>query len=419
MDKLKVVGGKELKGSVTISSSKNSSLPLLASTLLFPVPVTFKNLPDLSDVNFFKDILNILGVDIKSNGNKTIFFAKEIVEKKAHYDLVRKMRASILILGPLLARFGEAEVSLPGGCAIGTRPIDLHLKGLSQLGATIILKNGYVKAKAEKLVGTKIHLDFPSVGATENILMASVYAEGETIIENAAMEPEIADLCLFLMKMGIKIEGIHSSTLKVYGVDKKINFPSVSHMPIPDRIEASTFIIAALITNSEIDIINVDIESIQSVLTILKAMGATFEVIDNKLRVLKHKGLKGANVMTAPYPGFPTDVQAQLMALMGVSLGESIITEKIFENRFMHVPELLRMGMNIEIDGSKAKIVGVEKLSGAPVMCTDLRASASLVLAALASKEETIISRIYHLDRGYEKMEEKLKLLGADIERIK
>lgn len=420
MDKLKIYGPSSLKGSVEVSASKNASLPLLAATLLFPGKLCMEGLPKLSDIAFFINILESLGVKSEVSGEKTFLDASHISNLKADYELVRKMRASVLVLGPLLSRFGHAIVSLPGGCAIGARPVDLHLKGMEAMGAKIEIKHGYIEARAEKLKGSEINLDFPSVGATENLMMAAVYAEGETIISNAAMEPEITDLAHFLMEMGVKIEGVGTQNITIEGGDvKRLTHPNLCYRPIGDRIEAATFVIAALMTNSEVSVKGFKTEHLMEVFKTLKEMGAQFEISENEVKVLRHSGLRGVKVETAPYPGFPTDVQAQLMALMGISSGNSIISEKIFENRFMHVPELNRMGMEIELDGANAFITGVKNITSAPVMCTDLRASAALVLSALVGNGETEISRIYHLDRGYEKLEEKFSKLGVRIERVK
>ncbi|MBD65062.1 MAG: UDP-N-acetylglucosamine 1-carboxyvinyltransferase [Halobacteriovoraceae bacterium] len=421
MDKLIIKGPNKLKGEVRISSSKNACLPILAASLLFPQDIRFKNLPGLSDIEFFIKILESMGASSQADGESLIISTANLHNVHADYELVRKMRASVLVLGPLLSRFKEAKVSLPGGCAIGSRPVDIHLKGMELLGAKIEISKGYIIAHTDGLKGCKIPLDFPSVGATENLMMAAVWAEGETTIENAAREPEIVDLANFLRQFGCEIKGDGSSRIKIKGRDfKDYEVTSQnSYQIIGDRIEAATYIIAALMTNSQIKVLNFDPEHLASVIEILKKMGAKIETIPQGVEVLPSGKLKGAKVDTAPFPGFPTDVQAQLMALMGVADGLSYIRENIFENRFMHVPELVRMGMDIELDGSSAIVVGEEHISGAPVMCTDLRASAALILAALVAKGETEISRIYHLDRGYEKLAEKFKLLGAQIERVK
>lgn len=421
MDKLIVEGPNTLSGSVEVSSSKNATLPILAATILFPQEIQFNHLPGLSDIGFFIQILESLGAKSFGELSKKTICTKDINNFKADYDLVRKMRASVLVLGPLLSRFGEAVVSLPGGCAIGTRPVDLHLKGLELMGAKIDIEKGYINAKTDGLKGARIYLDFPSVGATENLMMAAVWASGETIIENAAKEPEIEDLARFLSQFGTEISGAGTGEIKIKGRDIA-SFKPVDdnqYRVIGDRIEAATYIIAGLITNSEIKTHGFDPNHLGAVIDVLKGMGAKLEVGEGFVKTFKTDQLKGIKVETAPYPGFPTDVQAQLMSLMGVSTGLSVVSENIFENRFMHVPELIRLGMDIELDGSKAIINGGEKLSSAPVMCTDLRASAALVLTALVAEGKSEIGRIYHLDRGYEKLSEKLKGLGAKISRVK
>ena len=420
MDKLIVSGPNKLFGSVEISSSKNATLPILAATILYPGKITFNKLPKLSDINFFVQILESLGAKSNKDGDDTSINAINLNNTKADYDLVRKMRASVLVLGPLLSRFGHAEVSLPGGCAIGARPVDIHLKGLEKMGAQIDLKNGYIHASTERLQGAHIHLAFPSVGATENLMMAAAYAQGETILENAAQEPEIEDLANFMIKMGFEVSGAGTSTIKIQGKDySDIHKKEISYRVIGDRIEAATYIIAGLITNSSIIVKDFNPIHLKAVIDILLEMGAKLEIGEDEVKVFPSGKLKGTKIETAPYPGFPTDVQAQLMALMGIAEGNSIISEHIFENRFMHVPELVRMAMDIELDGHSAFIRGVDQLETAPVMCTDLRASAALVLAALVAKGETVINRIYHLDRGYQDLELKLQKLGAQIKRIK
>ncbi len=418
MDKLKITGPNKLKGDVSISASKNATLPILAATLLFPEEIEFTNLPGLSDINFFLQILESLGAKVTDAKN---IDCETIDTTHADYDLVRKMRASILVLGPLLSRCGEAEVSLPGGCAIGSRPVDIHLTGMEALGAEIILEKGYVKAKAARLKGAKIELAFPSVGATENLMMAAVWAEGDTVIDNAAREPEIEDLANFLIKFGCDIQGAGTSRITIKGRDFKKYKPAkkIQYQVIGDRIEAATYIIAGLMTDSHITVKDFTPSHIKAVLDVLEKMGAKLEIGDDYVEVFPSGRLNGTKIDTAPYPGLPTDVQAQLMALMGVSNGLSFVRENIFENRFMHVPELVRMGMDIELEASAAIIEGVDDLSPAPVMCTDLRASAALILAALVTEGESEISRIYHLDRGYENLCGKLKELGAKIERVK
>ncbi len=420
MDKLIIDGPNKLSGTVKVSSSKNATLPILAASILFPQKIKFRNLPNLSDIKFFIKILESLGAIAEGDLENLTLSCCQINNTVADYDLVRKMRASILVLGPLVARFGEAKVSLPGGCAIGSRPVDMHLSGLEKMGVKILIEKGYVHASVEKLKGAHIKLAFPSVGATENLMMAAAWAEGETILENAAMEPEIIDLANFMKSYGVKIEGEGTSRITIQGQNIK-NYKEVntqSYEVIGDRIEAATYIIAGLMTKSCITVSNFNPEHLDDVLKTLTQMGAKLERENRSVTVGESFILKGAKVETAPYPGFPTDVQAQMMALMGVVKGNSLVSEQIFENRFMHVPELNRMGMKIELDGHNAFIEGECELSGAPVMCTDLRASAALVLAALVAEGTTEINRIYHLDRGYEKLSEKLKELGASIQRV-
>lgn len=421
MDKLIISGPNTLSGEVEVSSSKNAALPILAATILYPGEVCFDRLPQLSDINFFLEILNSLGAKAQRVGDKTCINAKDINSTKADYELVRKMRASVLVLGPLLSRFGHAEVSLPGGCAIGSRPVDIHLKGLEQMGAKIDISKGYINASCERLVGAHIHLSFPSVGATENLMMAAVYAKGQTVIDNAAQEPEIEDLANFLRKMGVEISGAGTSQITIIGNERsKLKTHDIAYRIIGDRIEAATFVIAGLMCNSKVKVSDFNPKHIQAVIDTLIEMGAKLEIGDSFIETLPSGTLNGTSFETAPFPGFPTDVQAQMMSLMGVSIGTSVISEKIFENRFMHVPELIRMGMDIELDGHTAIIKGKEnQVSCAPVMCTDLRASAALILSALVASGKTTISRIYHLDRGYENIEKKLKSIGAKIERVK
>ena len=414
MDSLKIVGGAKLSGKVSVSAAKNSSLPILISTLLSSQKIQLQGLPALRDMSTTFKLLTNLGATIEDigNGDSNISCAT-VNSTEATYDLVKTMRASILVLGPLLARYGEARVSLPGGCAIGDRPVDIHLSNLEKLGAKIVLEKGYVHATCEKLKGAELELSFPSVGATENLMMAATLAQGVTLIKNAAQEPEIIDLADFLNKMGAKVEGAGTSVIKISGVE---SLGPAKHRPIGDRIEAITYIICGLATNSSIEITDFCPEYIEDVINILKTMGANLEVMKNGVKT-KPSSLKPFQAVTAPYPGFPTDAQAQLMALMALIPGRSTIVENIFENRFMHVPELNRLGANIKVDGKIATIDGVQSFSGAEVMCTDLRASAALVIGALVAVGETKISRVYHLDRGYEKIEEKLTTLGAKIFR--
>lgn len=416
MDKLIVKGPNTLSGSVSISRAKNAYLPILAAVLLSDKPIHLKNIPELQDIKTMIKLLTMLGVDVSKNGNITTFNAKNLKSHEATYELVKTMRASIFVLGPLLARLHKAKVSLPGGCAIGTRPIDIHLVNLEKMGAKIELNSGYVEALCDSLKPVHLTLSFPSVGATENLMMAAVFTKGETIIENAALEPEIDDLAHFLNSMGAKVSGIGTSKIHVVGVE---SLNETTYEAIGDRIEASTYLMAALACNSEVTITDIKPVHLDFVIEVLRKMGATIETTENSIKVLKHQGLKGCTVDTAPFPGFPTDAQAQLIALCTLVNGPSIITEHIFENRFMHVPELVRLGADITLKGKSAIINGGKKLTSAPVMCTDLRASAALVIAALAAHGDTEVQRVYHLDRGYEKLEDKLRALGAKIERVK
>lgn len=420
MDKLLVTGPVELNGSVHISSAKNATLPILVATLLCPYPVKFTHIPDLMDVGTILKILQSMGLKVSKNGEELTADATILDNQHADYSLVKTMRASVLVLGPLLARYGVASVSLPGGCAIGARPVDIHLMGMEKLGAEIEIENGYIKAKCKKLKGAEIVLPFPSVGATENLMMAAVLAEGTTIIDNAAMEPEIDDLADFLIAQGVKIEGAGTSRITIHGMDiKQLKPQAKPYRVIGDRIEAATFIIAAIMGGGEVKVEGFNPVHLGNVLETLTKMGANLEVGKDFVLVKKSSRLKGAVIDTAPYPGFPTDVQAQMMALMSIVDGNSIVTETIFENRFMHVPEMGRMGTKVTLKGNSAIIEGVEQLSGAPVMCTDLRASAALILCALVAEGQSEIQRVYHLDRGYEKIDEKLTKLGAKIERVK
>ena len=417
MDKLRIVGGRPLAGEITISGAKNAVLPILAATLLTADPCTIDNVPQLLDVKTTLKLLRQLGAAADFSGPHQVSIqAAQITDVTAPYDLVKTMRASILVLGPLLARCGEAQVSLPGGCAIGARPVDLHIKGLEALGAEIHIDGGYIVAKG-KLRGGRFIFPLVSVTATENLLMAAALAEGTTVLENCAQEPEISDLGHFLNKMGAKIAGLGTSTLTIEGVK---SLHGARHTVVADRIEAGTHLIAAAITGGHCTLQRVQSELLEAVLDKLTAAGAEissgadFITIDGR-----NKRLKAVNIRTAPFPAFPTDMQAQFMALNCVAEGTATISETIFENRFMHVPELQRMGATIAIDGHQATTTGGVKLRGAPVMATDLRASACLVLAALCAEGETVIDRIYHLDRGYEAMEEKLTAVGADIRRLK
>jgi UDP-N-acetylglucosamine 1-carboxyvinyltransferase len=429
MDSMRIRGGKPLVGKIHISGAKNAALPLLACSLLTDEKLTLGNVPHLADITTMANLLGQHGVSLglcsqaqstltNSTGRVMELRAEKITSVTAPYELVRKMRASILVLGPLLARCGEARVSLPGGCAIGTRPVDLHIQALQQLGAEITLDNGYIIGRAPKgLTGAQIIFPVVTVTGTENIMMAAALAKGETTIVNAAREPEITDLADCLVAMGAKIEGIGSAKLVITGSDR---LHGAHHDVIPDRIETGTFAMAAAITNGDLELIGARIDQLNSVAKILADAGIAMEETPSGLRVKRQNGaLRGVDVMTEPYPGFPTDLQAQMMALMCVADGASMITETIFENRFMHVPELRRMGAQITVHNASAMIRGVTQLTGAPVMATDLRASVSLAMAGLAAKGETMLNRIYHLDRGYERLEEKLAACGADIERVR
>ncbi len=427
MDKIKIIGGNVLEGKIYISGAKNAALPLICASLLTDETVTLTNMPMLSDIKAMNALLEQLGTQIDEfddfiDGHKTKTYSyrtPKLASLVAPYDYVRKMRASYYVLGPLLARAGHIELSLPGGCAIGARPMDIHLSALEQMGAKIEIKNGYVHADVDgKLKGAHIIFRFASVGATCNILMAAVLAQGTTKIENAAKEPEIGDLIDLLNAMGAKIEGKGTSILTIEGVDK---LHGARHKVIADRIEAGSYAVAAAITRGRIELINAQAETLQTPLNIMRDMGVKIEEKENSIIVdAKGATLVGKDIMTDVYPGFPTDLQAQFLALMLTAEGASMVTETIFENRFMHVPELLRMGANINVHGHASAIVrGVKKLYGAPVMATDLRASFALILAGLIAEGETIVNRVYHLDRGYELLEEKLKGVGANIERIK
>ena len=417
MDKIVIQGGASLKGTVGISGAKNAVLPILAATLLTSGRNEITNAPRVKDVSTLVHLLVELGVSIEEfDAGKIVLDTSGVNNPEAPYDLVRKMRASCLVLGPLLARLGEARVSLPGGCAIGARPIDLHLKGLEALGAKIQLDGGYIIGTAKKLRGTHYYFDIVTVTGTANVMMAAVLAEGETVLENVAKEPEVVFLADVLNQAGAKIEGAGEDIITIQGV------PSLRPLQckiFPDRIETATYLIAGAITGGEMELINCIPHHIEPLILKLKEAGIEVDEIGNKIRIRSDTAPLAVDIQTHPDPGFATDIQAQFMALMTLAQGQSIITESVFENRFMHVAELRRMGANISIRGSSAIIKGVEFLSGAPVMATDLRASASLVLAGLAAKGETVISRVYHIDRGYESMEDKLSRLGAKIQRVK
>lgn len=417
MKKIMINGPATLSGSIDISGSKNASLPMMAATLLSSTPTTLTNMPDLVDVKMMKALLESLGVEVQltSDQSKYSFQLDELSSHVAAYELVSKMRASILVLGPLLGRFGKAKVSLPGGCAIGLRPIDLHLEGLKKMGAQIHLHEGYVEAFAEKLVGAHIDLPFPSVGATENLMMAAVLAEGKTVITGAAKEPEIINLGDYLKSGGAKISGHGTDTIIIEGVSK---LSLGEFRVISDRIEAATFLMMAVATNSDILIKNFDTNMIKSVIDVITEMGGRLEIEANAIKVLKRDKLQGVKVKTAPYPGIPTDVQAQLLILTLQCETPSEITEDIFENRFMYVPEIKRMGANIKLKKNVAHIYPGTKLSGAPVKCTDLRASSALIMAGLLACGQTVIKDIIHLERGYEKIENKLHKLGVQIFKV-
>lgn len=418
MPKLIVEKSPPLKGKVKISGAKNSALPIMAATLLSTDKCELTEVPNLRDVNVMKEVLNSLGADVKKTIDESYNInAKNLNNSEAPYELMTKMRASFLVMGPLLARLKKARISMPGGCAIGTRPIDLHLKGFKALGAEIEVGHGYVEAKVEdRLKGNRIYLDFPSVGATENIMMAAVMAEGETILENVAQEPEIVDLANFLNKLGADVKGAGTNTIKINGVDELKN---CNHTIIPDRIEAGTYMVAAAMTGGDITIENIELDHVKSIISKLKESNIEFtEVKNNTLRVVAPKTIKAVDVKTLPYPGFPTDMQAQVMAMMSMAEGTSVIIETIFENRFMHVNELRRMGADIKIDGRSAIVTGQEKLLGAPVNATDLRAGAALILTGLISDGITEVNQIHHIDRGYSNIEQKLTNLGAKIKRV-
>lgn len=419
MDKIIVSGGKRLKGSVKISGAKNSALPIMAATLLTKGNSVIKNVPHLQDVTAMSHLLVTLGAKIVISGDEVTIKCSKVRHPFIHYDLVRKMRASICLLGPLLARFGKVEIAYPGGCVIGPRPIDLHLKGLKKLGAQIEMEHGYIVASSKNgLRGNKIYLGGPlgsTVLGTANVMMAATLARGETIIEGAACEPEIADLAAFLNAMGARITGAGTHILQIEGVEE---LGGAEHTIIPDRIEAGTYLAAVAISGGDVLLKGARYEHLMSIIDRLEEAGVKIEKVPNGLKVKRKDELKAVNATALPYPGFPTDMQAQMMSLMSVAKGTSIVTDMVYPDRFIHVGELLRMGANIVRQGPRATIIGVEKLGGAQVTASDLRASAALILAGLAADGETEISRVYHLDRGYEKIEEKLSSLGADIKRV-
>lgn len=417
MEKLVVNGGKRLEGKVKISGAKNAVLPIIAASLLGTTPSILEEVPDLEDVRTISEVLGHLGVKVSYRNNNILDIdSSKITSCEAPYELVRKMRASFLIMGPLLARCGKAKISLPGGCAIGTRPIDLHLKGFDALGAKIDCGEGYIEASAPNgLKGARIYLDFPSVGATENIIMAACMAEGQTIIENPAHEPEIIDLVNYLNVMGANIKGAGTNIIKIEGVKE---LKGCNYTIIPDRIEAGTYMVAAAMTNGDVYIENALSEHLKPVIAKLKEAGVFIQEEINGIRVKGTGNIKAVDIKTLPYPGFPTDMQAQLMAMLTIADGSGIVSENVFENRFMHVDELKRMGASIKVDGRSAIVEGVKKLSGCQVKATDLRAGAAMVLAGLVAEGETQIGCIHHIDRGYDGLVEKLCNLGADIKRI-
>ena len=424
MDKFLITGGTTVNGEVVISGAKNAALPLLAAMILGETPTTLTNVPTLKDVTTLLKLIAGMGITIEKNGDTVTCDTSTINSYYAPYELVKTMRASILVLGPLLARFGQAEVSLPGGCAIGSRPVDQHLKALEAMGAEITVENGYVKARAPmgqdgkpgRLQGCHFTFDMVTVGGTENTIMAAALAEGTTHLENCAREPEVVDLANMLVKMGAKIDGIGTAYMTIQGVEK---LHGCEYSVVPDRIETGSYLALAMMTGGEVTAKKTDASLMQSVLKKFQEMGATVTIGDDWINVKMEGRPKAVDIRTLPHPAFPTDMQAQLMTVAAIAEGTSTIIENIFENRYMHVPELQRMGANIKVDGHTAVVKGVEKLNAAPVMATDLRASMSLVMAAVAAKGQTTIERIYHIDRGYEQVEEKLRGLGVTIERIK
>lgn len=417
MDKLEIQGGGRLDGNVQISGAKNAALPILAGTLLATEPVTISNVPHLKDVTTMISLLQMMGVKATIDDQLNVEVdASDVSRREAPYDLVKTMRASILVLGPLVARFGEADVSLPGGCAIGARPVNLHVAGLQAMGADVVIRNGFIRARASRLKGVHIVFDTVTVTGTENLLMAAVLAEGETVLENAAREPEIADLAKFLQAMGANISGAGTGTITVQGVDR---LGGARYAVLPDRIETGTYLVAAAMTGGRVRAVNTAPETLEAVLIKLSEAGAEVTTGSDWIEVNMHgKRPHSVDVRTAPYPAFPTDMQAQFCALNAVADGVATITETVFENRFQHVLELQRMGADIQIEGTTAICTGIERLTAAPVMATDLRASAGLVLAGLAAEGNTVVDRVYHVDRGYERIEEKLRRIGATIRRV-
>lgn len=414
MDEIVINGGRRLCGEVRISGAKNSALPILASTILSGGQCVVTNVPRVVDVLTMGKLLGMLGATVVQEGNRAVIQAEVIHSTEAPYDLVKTMRASVLVLGPLVARFGEAKVSLPGGCAIGSRPVNLHLAALAKLGADIAIEHGYITAKAKRLRGARIYCDTPTVTGTENIMMAATLAEGTTVLENAAKEPEIVDLAEFLVKRGGRVHGAGTDVITIDGV-KELH--GGDHEVIPDRIEAGTYLAAAAMTRGDVTVTHCRPGHLEAVLMKLREVGANVQEEKERVRLTVPGPLRGADVKTLPFPGFPTDMQAQMAALMTLAEGTSVITETVFESRFMHVEELRRMGADIRVEGNRLVVTGRHKLTGAPVMASDLRASAGLIVAGLAAEGTTEVQRVYHLDRGYERIEEKLSVLGADIHR--
>jgi len=416
LDRILIKGGKRLEGEVEISGAKNSALPIITSAILSSEECILNNVPFLKDIATMKQLMECMGANISRKGYTFTIDTKDMKSCEAPYELVKTMRASVVVLGPLVARFGEARVSLPGGCSIGARPINLHIAGLQKMGAEVEIKHGYVEVKANRLKGAKIYFDISTVTGTENMMMAAVLADGVTEIQNAACEPEVVDLANFLNLRGARIKGAGTDTIVIEGVSE---IKGGTYDIMPDRIETGTYVIAGAITRGDVVVTKCVPQNLEAVISKLRAAGVKIDTGYDTIRVVADNGLTAVDIRTMPYPGFPTDMQAQIMSLMAVSKGLSVITETIFENRFTHVPELHRMGANIKLQGNYAIVEGVEKLSGAPVMATDLRASASLILAGLVAEGQTEVSRIYHLDRGYERIEEKLSKLGAEIVRVK
>jgi UDP-N-acetylglucosamine 1-carboxyvinyltransferase len=415
MDKLRITGGRPLEGEVRVSGAKNAALPIMCAALLTSKPMTITNVPRLRDVSTMARLLAEMGVAVERSEGKMVLQAKQIAEPTASYELVKTMRASVLVLGPLLARCGRAMVSLPGGCAIGLRPVDQHVKGLQAMGATIAIEHGYMHATASRLRGARIVMDLVTVTGTENLMMAAALAEGETLIENAAREPEVVDLARCLAAMGAKLEGAGSDVIRIEGMR---SLGGAEHRVMPDRIETGTYLAAAAATGGSVRLIGAAADSLDATLEKLREAGSKVLITDSSIEIEAAARPNAVSVRTAPYPGFATDMQAQFMALASVARGTALITETIFENRFMHALELQRLGADIRLEGNTAVVKGVERLQGATVMATDLRASAGLVIAGLVAEGDTVVERIYHLDRGYEALEKKLSALGAHIERI-